>query len=150
MVYRETFLQNQLRRPQHLIRRKWIHGVSNMSKRIHSSSTEKNENRTPVQKQRCQFGPSAKNSIIPSEGDSSNNWRAEFQFDKIPVQAIFFAGRLNSKRRYALVRSFTGAMHWIKKSEIKFFNGWFNVFVINKWYFNAEFCKFCCEDCFQH
>ena len=34
---------------------------------IHSSTAEKNENRTPVQDQRCQSGPSAKNSVIPRE-----------------------------------------------------------------------------------
>ena len=35
---------------------------------IHSSTADQNENRTPVQDQRCQSGPSAKNSVIPSEG----------------------------------------------------------------------------------
>ena len=42
-----------------------------MSEPIHSSTAEKNENQTPAQDQRCQTGPSAKNSFIPSEGDSS-------------------------------------------------------------------------------
>ena len=46
---------------------------SHMSEPIHSSSAEKNENKTPVQDQRSQSGPSAKNSVIPREGDSSNN-----------------------------------------------------------------------------
>ena len=32
---------------------------------IHSSTTEKNQNQTPVQDQRCQSGPSAKSSVIP-------------------------------------------------------------------------------------
>ena len=41
---------------------------SHMSETIHSSPTGKNENQTPVQDQRCQSGPSAKNSVIPSEG----------------------------------------------------------------------------------
>ena len=43
---------------------------SHMSEQIHSSTAEKNENQTPVQDQRCQSGPSAKNSVIPGEGDS--------------------------------------------------------------------------------
>ena len=43
---------------------------SRMSEPIHSPQTGKNENQTPVQDQRCQSGPSAKNSVIPSEGDS--------------------------------------------------------------------------------
>ena len=37
----------------------------------------KNGNQTPVQDQRCQSGPSAKNSVIPSEGDSSKNYGAD-------------------------------------------------------------------------
>ena len=45
----------------------WSSGISEP---IHSSTAEKNENRTPVQDQRCQFGPSTKKSVIPCEGDS--------------------------------------------------------------------------------
>ena len=42
----------------------WSSGISEP---IHSSTAEKNENQTPVQDQRCQSGPSAKNSVIPGE-----------------------------------------------------------------------------------
>ena len=48
----------------------WSSGISEP---IHSSTAEKNENQTPVQDQRCQSGPSARNSVILSEGDSSKN-----------------------------------------------------------------------------
>ena len=41
---------------------------SGRAETIHSSTAEKNEHQTPVQDQRCQSGPSAKNSVIPSEG----------------------------------------------------------------------------------
>ena len=54
----------------------WSSGISEP---IHSSTAEKNDNQTPVQDQRCQSGPSAKNSVIPSEGDSSNNYGADQQ-----------------------------------------------------------------------
>ena len=47
---------------------------SYMSEHIHSSHAVKSENQTPVQDQRCQSGPSAKNSVVPSEGDSSKNY----------------------------------------------------------------------------
>ena len=47
---------------------------SHISEPIHSSPAGKNENQTTVQDQRCQSGPSAKNSFIPSEGDSSKNY----------------------------------------------------------------------------
>ena len=52
---------------------------SHISEQIHSSTAEKNENQTPVQDQRCQSGPSAKNSVIPSEGDSTKNYGADQQ-----------------------------------------------------------------------
>ena len=50
---------------------------------------------------RCQTGPSAKDSVIFSEGDSSNNYGADQQrlhildlhFDKFPTPATFLAGR---------------------------------------------------------
>ena len=49
---------------------------------IHSSTAEKGEKQTPVQDKRCQYGPSAKSSVIPCEGDSfktmeqtNNDWR---------------------------------------------------------------------------
>ena len=59
---------------------------------IYSSTVEKSEKLTPVQDQRCQSGPSAKSSVIPSEGDSSKNYGADQQrlkisdphFDKFP------------------------------------------------------------------
>ena len=52
---------------------------SGMSESIHSSTAEKNENQTPVQDQRCQSGPSARNSFDPSEGSSSKNYGADQQ-----------------------------------------------------------------------
>ena len=54
----------------------WSSGISEL---IHSSTAGKNENQTPVQDQRCQSRPSAKKSIIPSEGDSSKNYGADLQ-----------------------------------------------------------------------
>ena len=40
----------------------WSSGISEP---IHSSTADMNENRTPVPDQRCQSGPSAKDSVIP-------------------------------------------------------------------------------------
>ena len=65
---------------------------SHISEPIHSTPAGENENQTPVQDQRCQSGPSANNSFIPSEVDSSKNYGADQQrlqisdlhFDKIP------------------------------------------------------------------
>ena len=41
---------------------------------LHSSTVEKSERQAQDQDQRCQSGQSAKNSVIPSEGDSSKNY----------------------------------------------------------------------------
>ena len=97
MVYRETFFANPAASssapyPQEL--NPWS---SPISEPIHSSLAEKNENQTPVQDQRCQSGPSAKNSVIPGEGDSLKNCEADQQrlqisdlhFDKFPTPATF-------------------------------------------------------------
>ena len=74
---------------------------SHISEQIHSSQAGKNENQTPVQDQRCQSGPSAKNSVISSEGESSNNYGADKQrlqisdlhFDKFPTPQHLLVGR---------------------------------------------------------
>ena len=97
MVYRETFFADPVASstapyPQELNPRS-----SHMSEPIHSSPAGNNENQTPVQDQRCQSGPSAKNSVIPSEGDSLKNYGAHQQrlqisdlhFDKFPTTATF-------------------------------------------------------------
>ena len=46
-----------------LFRRKWIHGVPEQKSQLHSSTVEKIERRIQDQDQRCQSGPSAKNSV---------------------------------------------------------------------------------------
>ena len=69
MVFRDTFFANPTASssapyPQEL--NPWS---SNISEHTHSSHVEKSENHTPVQDQRCQSRPSARNSVNPSEGD---------------------------------------------------------------------------------
>ena len=54
--------------PQELIQ--WS---SSIEEPLHSSTVAKSERRTPAQDLRCQSGPSAKNSVIFSGGDSSKN-----------------------------------------------------------------------------
>ena len=46
---------------------------------LHSSTVEKRERRTQNQDQRCQSGPSAKNSVIPCEGHSLKKYGAHQQ-----------------------------------------------------------------------
>ena len=82
---------------------------------IHSS-TEEN-----------QSGQSAKNSVIPSEGDSSKNYGADQQrlqisdlhFDKFPTPATFACWKIRFKTEVCTCSQFpTEAMHWIKEVEM--------------------------------
>ena len=102
----------------------WSSGISEP---IHSSTAEKNENQTPVQNQRCQSGPSAKNSIIPNGGYSSKNNGADQQrlqisdlhFDKFPTPATFACWKIRFKTEVCTCSQFpTEAMLWIKEVEM--------------------------------
>ena len=59
-----------------------------------SSTAWKNEKQTPVQDQRCQSGPSAQNSVISSEGDSSKNYGADQQ--RLQISDLHFDIRHNN------------------------------------------------------
>ena len=101
---------------------------SRVSEPIHSSTTEKNEKQTTVQDQRCQSGPSAKNSVIPSEGDSLKNHGADQQrlqisdlhSDKFPTPAqTFDCWKIRFKTEVCTCSQFpTEAVHWIKEVEM--------------------------------
>ena len=70
----------------------WISNVSE-----YTSPHVMSESQTPVQDQRCQSRPSARNSVIPSEREFSKNYGADQQrlqisdphFDKFPTPATF-------------------------------------------------------------
>ena len=125
MVYRETFLQIQQHLLQHLIRRNpWS---SHISEQIHSSPAVKNENQTPAQDHRFQSGPSAKNSVFPSEGRFSKNYGADQQrlqisdphFDKFPTPATFACWKIRFKTEVCTCSQFpTEALLWIKEVEL--------------------------------
>ena len=63
------------------------------------------ESQTPAQDQRCQSGPSARNSVIPCEGDFSKNYGAdqqrlqisELHFDKFPTPSTFACWKIRLK-----------------------------------------------------
>ena len=88
---------------------------------IHSSTVEKSEKQTPIQDQRCQSGPSAISSVIPSEGDSLKNYGADQQrlqisdlhFDKLPTPATFACWKIRFKTEVCTCSQFpTEAMLW--------------------------------------
>ena len=93
----------------------------------HTSPHVMSENQTPVQDQRCQSGPSARNSFIPSEGEFSKNFGADQQrlqisdlhFDKFPTPATFACWKIRFKTEVCTCSQFlTEAMQWIKEVEM--------------------------------
>ena len=76
---------------------------------------------------RCQSGPSARNSVILSEGDFSKNYGADQQrlqisdlhFDKFPNPATFACWKIRFKTEVCTCSQFpTEAMLWIKEVEM--------------------------------
>ena len=92
----------------------------------HTSPHVMSESQTPVQDQRCQSGPSAKNSVILSEGDSSKHYGADQQrlqisdlhFDKFSIPSTFACWKIRFKTEVCTCSQFpTEAMLWIKEVE---------------------------------
>ena len=90
---------------------------------------EKSERQEQDQDQdlRCQSGPSAKNSVIFSGGDSSKNYGADHQrlqisdlhFDKFPTPATFACWKIRFKTEVCTCSQFpTEALQWIKEVEM--------------------------------
>ena len=93
----------------------------------HSSTVEKSERPEQNQDLRCQSGPSAKDSVIFSGGDSSKNYRADQQrlqisdlhFDKFPTPATFACWKIRFKTEVCTCSHFpTEAMQWIIEVEL--------------------------------
>ena len=127
MVYRETFFVNpdassSAPYPQEL--HQWN---SSIEEPLHSSTVEKSERQKQDQDLRCQSGPSAKDSVIFSGGDSSNNYGADQQrlpisdlhFDKFPTPATFACWKIRFKTEVCTCSQLpTESMHWIKEVEL--------------------------------
>ena len=99
--------------------------VSNVSE--HTSTHVMNESQTPAQDQRCQSGPSTKNSVVTSEGESLNNYGADKQrlqiadlhFDKFTTSAKFACSKTRFKTEVCICSQFlTEAMQWVKEVEL--------------------------------
>ena len=99
---------------------------SSIEEPLHSSTVEKSE-RQKDQGLRCQSGPSAKNSVIFSGGDSSKNYGADQQrlqisdlhFDKFPTPATFACWKMRFKTEVCTCSQFPlEAMQWIKEVEM--------------------------------
>ena len=88
---------------------------------------EKSERQEQDKDLRCQSGPSAKNSVIFSGGDSSKNHGADQQrlqisdlhFDKFPTPATFAFWKIRFKTEVCICSQFPAeAMQWIKEVEM--------------------------------
>ena len=94
---------------------------------LHMSTAEKSERPEQNQDLRCQSGPSAKDSVIFSGGDSSKNYGADqprlqisdLHFDKFPTPATFACWKIRFKTEVCICSQFpTEAMQWIKEVEL--------------------------------
>ena len=94
---------------------------------IHMSTAEKSGIPERDPDLRCQSGPSAKDSVIFSGGDSSKNYGADQQrlqisdlhFDKFPTPATFPCWKIRLKTEVCTCSQFpTEAMQWIKEVEL--------------------------------
>ena len=94
---------------------------------LHMSAAEKSERHEQYQDLRCQSGPSAKDSVIFSGGDSSKNYGADQQrlqisdlhFDKFPTPATFACWKIRFKTEVCTCSQFPSeAMQWIKEVEM--------------------------------
>ena len=94
---------------------------------LHSFTVEKSERPEQNQDLRCQSGPSAKDSVIFSGGDSSKDNGADQQrlqildlhFDKFPTPATFACWKMRFKTEVCTCSQFPGeAMQWIKEVEM--------------------------------
>ena len=99
---------------------------SSIEEPLHTSTVEKSERPEQNQDLRCQSGPSAKNSVIFSGGDSSKNYGADQQrlqisdlhFDKFPTPATFACLKIRFKTEVCTCSQCpTEAMQWIKEVE---------------------------------
>ena len=100
----------------------WISTVSE-----HTSPLVMSECQTPVQDQRCQSRPSARNSVIPCEGGFSKNYGADKQrlqisdpyFDKFSTPATFACWKIRFKTEVCTCSQFpTEALLWTKEVEM--------------------------------
>ena len=112
---------------QELNSSKWNPWRETTEEPIHKSIAEKSGRPKQDSDLRCQSGPSARNSVLFSGGDSSKNYGADQQrlqisdlhFDKFPTPATFSCWKIRFKTEVCTCSQFsTEAMQWIKEVEL--------------------------------
>ena len=108
---------------------------------------------------RCQSGPSAKESVIFSRGDSSKNYGADqlrlqisdLHFDMFPTPATFACWKIRFKTEVCTCSQFSyGSYAMDQRNGNGWFSGRFEIFVFCKRYFNAEFLKYSMRGLLRH
>ena len=104
-----------------------LHQWNSSEEPLQSSTVENSERPEQNQDLRCQSGPSAKDSVIFSGGDSLKNYVADqerlqildLHFDKFPTPATFACWKIRFKTGVCTCSQFpTEAMQWIKEVEM--------------------------------
>ena len=117
----------------------------------HTSPHVMSESQTPAEDQRCQAGPSARNSVVPSEGGFSEKYGADQQrlqisdlhFDKFLTPATFACWKIRFKTEVCTCSQFpTEAMQWIKEVELVDSVDELMIFVIYSWYFTCRILRY--------
>ena len=112
---------------QELNSSKWNPWRETTEEPIHKSTAEKSGRSKQDSDLRCQSGPSAKNLVLFSGGDSSKIYGADQQrlqisdlhFDKFPTPATFSCWKIRFKTEVCTCSQFpTEAMQWIKEVEL--------------------------------
>ena len=124
MVYRETFFVNPTASSSAPYPQGFDPWISNVSE--HTSPHVMSESQTPAEDQRCQSGPSARNSVVNSDGGFLKNYGADQQqlqisdpqFDKFPTSATFAWWKIRFKTEVCTCSRSTEAMLWIKEVEM--------------------------------
>ena len=105
---------------------------SSVEEPLNLTTVEKSERPEQNQDQRCQSGPSAKDSVLFTGGDFSKNYGADQQrlqildlnFDKFPTPATFACWKIRFKTKVGTCSQFpTDAMQRIKEVEMVGFSG---------------------------
>ena len=133
----------------------WISDVSE-----HTSPHVMSESQTPAQDQRCQSGPSARNSVVPSEWGFAKNYWAEQQrlqisdphFDKFThhvSNVCLLEDKIQDWGVFLLTISH-GSCAVDQRSGNGWISGWSKIFVFCERNSNAKFWPTRCEDCFSN
>ena len=126
MVFRETFFVNPDASSSAPYLQELHQWNSSTKEPLLSSAVEKSERPEQNPDLRCQSGPSAKDSVIYSGGDSSKNYGADQQrlqisdlhFDKFPTPATFGCWKIRFKTEVCTCSQFPAeAVLWIKEVE---------------------------------